>query len=244
MISLLVIFQKEHWQLGSMAYRLLLYLSDPTSPQLEQVFSIACIILDVWYFFYVCGSNYIALHINLEYMHTFKTAVLLVMGGQMKVKCHNHISGRFNLLQSQLRIYTKLRLITTVYNGVYGKYFVPTTKTFCGLIVVQSVFISVRLAGKSGLIVTLFGLSCSLIGITCLALFITFMAMVHDHSMKLKDYLRKKQFIGGLERRLVKGFRVEAVKSGGMYPIERETCLTVLGLISNMCGSALLSFKF
>lgn len=71
--------------------------------------------------------------------------------------------------------------------------------------------------------------------------------MVNERSRKLENFLRKRQeveiFSSKLSRRLLRAFKVEAVKSGGFYELTKLTCLTVLGLISNMTGSVLMSIK-
>ncbi len=225
--------QKGYWQMGSFVYHAL-------STRMPKIAVFFGMLFNEWHFSYVCGTFYFSFHISLAFMHTFKTTMVKTMemdnkAGQRPLK----------LLQEQMLIYSKLRIVTTLYNDVYGKLYVPSLKAILGIMLVQSVFISVRLSGTggtSGMLVTTFGIAGVVISIVVIPLFVGFMAMVNEYSKRFLGFLRKRGH-GELGRRLVRSYRIEAVRSGGMYTIEKLTCLTVLGLISNLCGSVLISIK-
>lgn len=240
--------------MGSFLHRFLQLSLPPVTPPVAILLSTVCVLVDLWFVLYIAGGSFYFLHVNLEYMHIFKTAIDKLMISKDR-------------LEAQLRIYTKLRVITTIFNSVFGKVYIPLMKTLLGTMIVQSAFITVRLADRTGWFVTVFGVSVAFIVIISLSLFITFTALVHAYSSKFHDYLKRKSAWGSmlrsrsrsnmrtgtekkslvLERQwnkvLMNGFRVEAVKSGSFYQIQRETCLTVLGLLGNICGSALISVK-
>lgn len=227
--------QQGYWQMGSFVYHAL----SQTMPNIAVLLGM---LFNEWHFSYICGTFYFSFYINLAFMHTFKAAIVKMMEMENKVGQRS-----LKLLQEQLLIYSKLRIVTTLYNDVYGKLYVPSLKAILGIMLVQSVFISVRLSGlggASGMLVTMFGIAGVVISIVVIPLFVGFMAMVNEFSKRFLRYLRKRgHFHGEIGRRLVRSYRIQAVRSGGMYTIEKLTCLTVLGLISNLCGSVLISIK-
>lgn len=154
-----------------------------------------------------------------------------------------HRKKRLKLLEEQMSTYSKLRILVTVYNNVYGRSFVSVMKATCAIQTVQSVFVCVRLSAGGGLLVLAFGLTCLLIAVSAIITFVSFLAMVNDYSGKLKGFLRNQKFHGKLARRILNAYRVESVKSGSFYGIKRVTCLTLFALISNLSSSILISVK-
>ncbi len=244
---ILYIFQKDFWQLGSFAYHSILYCGGN-----EILATIIGLVVDVWHLLLMWGSYLINFHVNMAFMHTFKTAIEVMLSSSFrkssKIVVGNHLSAlglysKSGRLQDQMLIYSKLRILTTMYNNVFGALYVPSVKSCCAMVIVMSVFISIRLAPVSSPLVGIFGVLCTFLCTSGVTMFIMFMAMVNEYSVKFGKYLKRTPKNGSFERRLVRSFREEAVNSGQFYQIKRVTCLTVLGLISNMCGSALISFK-
>lgn len=198
--------------------------------------------MDVWFCFYVWGTYFLSLHINLIYMHTFKTALNQIIDSGTR-KCANF--GSLKQLQEQFFIYSKLRLLTNTYNKVYGNLYVPNIKTVFSIMLVQALFITVRLSGRGGFLVAFFGGSCSVVGLVFIVMFVEFTAMVSESSEQFYRWIRQnnKNMYGPYGRKLINSFKVEAVKSGNFYKIQKITCLTVLGFLGNLCGSALISIK-
>lgn len=210
------------------------------------------LVVDLWHILLMWGSYLINLHVNLAFMHTFKTTIegMLSRSFRRSSKRVNEsnfsalgLYSKLDRLQDQMLIYSKLRILTAIYNNVYGALYVPSVKSCCAMIIVMSVFISIRLAPVSSPLVGIFGALCTFMCAFGMTIFIMFMAMVNEFSVKFGKYLKRVPKNGAFARRLVRSFREEAVKSGQFYNIQRITCLTVLGLTSNMCGSALISFK-
>lgn len=231
-------FRQNYWQLGSHAYRMVLqfYPQESGNDTLASVIGVG---VDMWEMFHAWGGFLFSFHLNLAFMHTFKSAIQLILDNRLQQK----ETSRSSRLTEKVFIYRKLRILTTVFNNVFGMTYIPASKTMMGLMISGSVVVSVRLAPRSHMLVGLFGVSMGLIGIACMSMFIIFTAMVNEYSLKFKNHLNCGEFYGNQARRVLRAFRVEAVKSGGFYAIQRNTCLTVLGLIANMCGSILISVK-
>ncbi len=139
----------ENWQFGSFVYHPILYFY----PEQKTVAFIIGLIFDTWFIFYIWGSFFMALQINLCFMLTVKTTIIKMM----ELASRKQLSQK-RLLQ-QMEIYNQLRILTRCYYNVFGKRFVPGVKLLLGVMLVQSVFIAVRLAGKGGWMVFVFGVS-------------------------------------------------------------------------------------
>lgn len=175
-------------------------------------------------------------------MHTFKTAISKIMHSGTR---RSFNFGSLKRLQEQFLIYSKLRLVSNAYNNVFGLLYVPSIKTVFGLMLVQAVFITIRLGKRGGFLVAFFGGSCSILGFFVIVIFIEFTAMVDKSSVQFHNWLKTGNMncSGPYARRLIKSYKLEAVKSGNFYKIQKITCLTVLGFLGNACGSALISVK-
>lgn len=237
MVGIYYHFRQDYWQMGSYFYRIVLLLTHGSTKDTSNdlTASLIALLVDMWVLFYAWGSWMISMHLNLCFMHTFKTTLAQMM--------RMTIQQNTGSLLEQMFIYSKLRILTTVFNQVYGKLYIPFIKSFMGMMISAGVLISVRLAPKSDLLVGIFGFtivtSCTIV----MALFISFTAMPNEYSEKFYKFLKKRKFHGAVGRRLVRAYKVEAVLSGDFYKITRMTCLTVLGLLSNLCGSMLISIK-
>lgn len=237
MVGIYYHFRQDYWQMGSYFYRIVLLLTQGSIKDTSNdlIPSLIALLVDMWVLFYAWGSWMISMHLNLCFMHTFKTTLAHMM--------RMTIQPSTGSLLEQMFIYSKLRILTTVFNQVYGKLYIPFIKSFMGMMISAGVLISVRLAPKSDPLVGIFGFtivtSCTIV----MALFISFTAMPNEYSEKFYRYLKKRKFHGAVGRRLVRAYKVEAVLSGDFYKITRMTCITVLGLLSNLCGSMLISIK-
>ncbi len=118
----------QNWQFGSFFYKTTLY-----------AFSNNCIFaiivgfcFDNWFIFYIWGTMFIILHTNLAYMFTFKTAVLKIIE-----------NSRFRKpgIQEKLLIYAKLRVLTNIYNNVFGVMLIPALKSTFSIMIILSAFI-------------------------------------------------------------------------------------------------------
>ncbi len=145
-------------------------------------------------------------------------------------------------LDNQILIYSKLRILTNIYNEVFGVVFVPGFVSCFGIMVIQSAFQTIKLTGKGGgSLVLSFGLAAGGFQIVMLIIFVGFTAMVHEYSCKFGIYLQRiGKYQSSLGRRKIRAIKLIAISCGGMFDIKRITCLTMLGLISNVCGSLLM----
>ncbi len=235
---LLYHFRREYWQAGSYLYHIVIWATENTD-DMDLLASILSLSFDTLFILQAWGGYLFSLHLNLTFMHTFKTTISTIL-----TTSFNRNVSKLKVLQGHMFIYSKLRILTSIFNNVFGMRYIPSMKTFCGLMISGAVFISVRLAPKSNFLVGIFGVTMAVLGIICLVMFILFTAMVNEYSVRFGEYLKKGAFQGKLGRRIVRSFREEAVRSGEYYKIKRITCITVLGMISNMCGSMLISVKF
>lgn len=232
-------FRKEHWQLGSNIYRLVLWIQNNPEDN-DTLASVLALCVDMWTLAHAWGAYLLSFNLNLWFMHTFKTTIKLMMITESKF---GRNIGSEKVFQEKLLIYSKLRILTTVFNDVYGMTFIPMTKTIMGILLAGSIFITVRLAPRSGLLIGMFGGCCAVVCVVIQTMFIIFTAMVNEYSVKFRLYARSNGFSGKWAKRALKAYKVEAVKSGEFYNIQRITCLTVMGMISNLCGSILISVK-
>lgn len=190
--------------------------------------------VELWFGFVIWVAYIILLQVNLSYMLLFKTTLTQL------------IENNFEIRKCTIA-YSKLRILNTLYNNSYGAYYVPLVKTVSSILMVLGALLSIRFAdtqkeNKVAFILCgafFFGFTG-----TVIIAFISFAAIVNQFSLKLKLYLRRQdKALGKLSRCLVRTYKVEAVSSGGMYDVRKFTCVTVLGFLSNLIASALMSFN-
>lgn len=246
-IPVTILFMDNVWQLGSHFCRAILTIC---GYQFKHVALLLGVIIDLWQLGGCWAAGLMMFQLNLVFMHTFKTSVRLIMENKLKRRWSMistaEVPGSKSILLSRLRedmlIYSKLRVLTTAYNDIWGMVYVGQFKSLLAACIVEFTFIAVRLPHDP--LILLVGISTAGICVAVLAVLITFFAMVNEYSLKLKEDLLSRK-LGKIKeaRRIINAFRVEAVKCGNFYIIKRMTCLTVLALISNLTGSVLISFK-
>lgn len=249
-VPLFIIFREGMWLVGTYFY----YLTLGIFPSRTVLAVTLGVMVDTWHLAGMQGSLALALYINMSFLFTFKTTVDHILSRKRKPVDKKKLvnkrrSRRLREFLEDLQIYSKLRILTTMYNKSFGTLYIPPVKTMLGMIIVQSVFITIRLTGKAKdmngtLILFGFGSTCVLIGTGILFMLTTFTAMVHTYSTKLWRNLKgrvtaRRKYTG----RLLASFKVEAVKSWNFYEIRKVTCLTVLEILMNVTTSALLSFS-
>lgn len=192
-------------------------------------------IIDIHWILLMWGGSIFAIHINLLFMHTFKYSVQNIF----RIWPTKGMSHFF--LRKTFIIYNSLRMTCLLFNQVFGKLFAAPFKTIAGLCMIIAVMITVRLS--ENLLVFAFGAFLLVVTFSVTVIYTQFMAMVNDFSVKLGKRLRREKTLSPEGRRLVRSFKVEAVKSGSFYDVRRVTCLNFLGMIGNMTGSALIYTK-
>lgn len=236
---ILLMFQQGVWQLGSHVSRGILWI-DPDNNMLALIIGLA---VDHWHITHMQSPGMLVVHFNMSFMHTFKTSIHKILERQLK-PATTSVQRSLRYLQEDMRTYSKLRILTTLYNSIYGDLYVFPFKMLMATCLVLMATITVTSARQGGhSFLLLFGALCNSLCTTFLIVFTTFMAMVNEYSVKLLKNLRTRRECQAtcLGRRLIKSFKVEAVRSGNFYGIQRISCLTLLGLISNLIGSVLIS---
>lgn len=242
-----IFMDKGVWQLGSQVYRILLSFN-PTISIPKSTIVVIGVIVDFWHIAGTSGPMLLNLLINLLFMHLFKSVMHQILTRQKVSRKDWRKRGHELMeLKEDLQIYARLRIITTLYNNVFGKGYVSPIKTVMVMCTVMGSVVAVSLHGdEENLLVFLLSLSS---GICCggvLIAFVVFMASIHDYSVKLRDNVRGRTVVlqDKLGKRLVKAFKTEAVKSGIFYAVQKMSCLTLVSFLSNVTGSALISLKF
>lgn len=236
-LPIFILFLEEQFKFGHLPF----FLLKATNFYLAVIVSIT---VDIWYVFMIWGAYLLTFHINLAFMHTFKTTVQLIL------MTSNNRKSSLAKLQETMLIYSKLRILTTTYNTLYGALYVTPIKSMFGSMIILSALLSIRLATRDDMAARVCGISMFVLVTGIVIVFLTFTAMVNEWSINLENFLRQKYGRGEgmlssrkFSRRLLRSFKAEAVKSGNFYNIKRLTCLTVLGLYSNMTASVLMSVK-
>lgn len=236
-VPVFVKFQHENFPLGSHLTRLL--ISVGASANVAVVFGVA---VDTWEIAGVYGAVYLSFFIGCLFLHTFKTGVTLILDeASMRRRGENNLEK----LHKDYVIYTKLRVLTKHFNRIFQHAYIPPFQLISAILFVQGIFIVTELSSGNPMVLT-FGLSLTMCCILLVGTFVNFMAMVHDNSKKLLMDFQAREIAPRRRKfatRIIKAFKVEAVKSGNFYDIKKVTCLTYFGLLSNMAGSILISYK-
>ncbi len=192
--------------------------------------TILSICVDLWFGLTIWGSCILLLHVNLSYMVTLKSTIVELTQSELT---NPHFLNCFH-------IYSTYRIVNTLYNRVY----LPPAQALFSMNAVASAVLCIRFSSKDDIpFIVCFG-SYLVFIVFALVMLLSFTAMVNQYSIKLEKYVKNNnRFLGKYCKCLVRSFKVECISSGGMYPIRKITCVTVLGFLSNLIGSALLSFK-
>lgn len=251
LLPMLIIFYGEKFQIDFYVSSAVLWVF----PTLAKTAFIIGIIMDALYVFKVWGGSLFTIHINFLFMHTFKTAIQKIIScrqvlrrrsKQFGIPSENmfYLNDNTRSLRNDLFVYSKLRILATVYNSTFGRFYVPNMLNTFAFFFVQGIFIAVRLS-KGDIFILLFGMSTCIGCAGTMCLLTTFMAMVHNNSLKMwRDLRGRTGALQGREgRRLVRSYKVEAVRNTSFHEIKRVTCLTMLGLVANISGSLLISIQ-
>lgn len=249
LIPLLLMFQNEIWQLGSHVYRLILWWSPFGSTYSLYLAIPLGLAVDMWQLFGIEATGALNLYANLTFMHTFKVTVQQMIFRKTRPVGHHQSDFIFHLklLQEDILIYSKLRIVTTLFNNVYGELYIAPITTALVIFVVEGAYMAVRFTNgeETNLFLACFGSAVALGSAGVLVIFTVFMAMVHDFSLKFGENIGRRVIVqrSKVGQRYAKAVRVEAVTSGNFYQVRRITCLTVLGFVANVTGSVLISFN-
>ncbi|CAL8128704.1 unnamed protein product [Orchesella dallaii] len=147
-------------------------------------------------------------------------------------------------VNSILFAFTKLQILSNVYNYSIGQYYNPYLKGFCMVTVVTALIVIVKLFNLHDL--TLLGLSgfslgVGLILVICVSIFC---GMIHHQSGVLRNELMHWNMKNKIVRRRLRAFRPIGVQVGSFYVMHKGVVLIVLSVISNAAMSLLVSMTF
>lgn len=217
------IFREQPFQYGYFAYKLL----KPWNEKLA-VFVLYC--AGIWFGFIIWEAFMLMMLVSVLHMLIFQATV-------------HYLSLMADDLLKCIKIYSTLRIMQKLYNNSYGAQYVPLVKIIFSLLAILGAVLSIRLAdGRVALVLCgatfLVFMGCALI------VFVSFSAIINQHSLKLKRTLTSQhKGLRKYSRCLLRAYKVVAVSSGGMYDIQKLTCVTVLGFLSNSTATALMSIR-
>lgn len=143
-----------------------------------------------------------------------------------------------------LHSYSKLHLLSTLYNQSVGEYFLSQFKTTTAVSCVASAFILVKLIGLGDFTITCLSIGCAFVFVGTFSVMTNFCSRVHEDSVQLRLFLLSRIAPGREPRRRMECYKVIGVKIGSFFLVRRVTPLTMLAMISNTTMTALISVNF
>jgi len=78
---------------------------------------------------------------------------------------------------------------------------------------------------------------------SALVIMTSFMGCVHQESTKYLRYLKRNKVPDKMSMKVLRSIKIESVECGSFYEVRKITSLTLLGMITNISGSLLISLK-
>lgn len=191
------------------------------------------IFIDMWITYQCWGAFIFAMHITLHYIQTYKVTLNYLVATNVNV-------------QNSIRFYSELRVISTVFNATFGRTYLPNAQIYLAFLVCSGIFIAVKLTDSGYWFLRIMGVNCSISSSIILVVFIAYLAMVSETSLRFRSSLKQSQIMQHTKemRKLFQKVKVESITIGNFYIVEQITCLTGLGILSNICGSLLITIQF
>lgn len=147
-------------------------------------------------------------------------------------------------IMDALRAYSKLELLSSLYNESIGRYFLSRFNTTTAVSSIASAFLFVKLFSLHDIFITGMSLGCGAILMTTFTSLAIFCSRVHTDSNRLRRTLLKKRVPSTALNKQFKCYKVIGVKIGSFFLVKRGTPLTMLAMISNTTMSLLISVHF
>lgn len=235
-----VFMDKGNWQMGSYVYKLVVSMTG--QHPVSRTFAIGFgVLIDFWHMNGIQAVTMFNLLVNLIYMNMFQSTV------QHISKKRQQLGLTLKNMEDDLNIYASLRILTRMFNSTFGRSYISPIQTLMSICVVIGAVVVMSLHGdKENILVLILGLTCALCSLVVLICFVIFMAKVNHYSelLRMSITARDTKLRNKIAKRMLKAYKVEAIVSGGFFEIKNITCLTLLGFLSNVTGSALISLKF
>lgn len=146
---------------------------------------------------------------------------------------------------SMLKAYSKLRLLSTMYNEILGQTFLSRFKYASGMCCVSMSFVFVKMVSSGDFFVIGLSGGSMITIVTIFFLMAQYCSKVHADSCELRKYLMSQKLPGKLALgKEMRSYKVIGVKIGSFYVIRRGTPLTLLAMVSNTTMSLLMSINF
>lgn len=142
-----------------------------------------------------------------------------------------------------LQSYTKLQVLSTLYNQSVGEYFLSKFKTTTAVACVASAFILVKLIGLGDFTITCGSIFCFCLFVGTFSGMTIFCSRVHTDSVQLRWLLMSRVRPGRALRKSMKSYKVIGVQIGSFFLVRRVTPLSMLAVISNITMTALISIN-
>lgn len=142
--------------------------------------------------------------------------------------------------------YNKLRIVTVQMNNTYCCIYYPVVNSVVGAMTIEAIFMTVKFIDLDNLFIRGFGIVAIVTGGLFLVLVTAFTASVNETALQFHKFLRQSVLIVNVNKvmhKIFRSVRVESLKCGEYYEIRKVTCLTLLGIVTNVAGSLLISIK-
>lgn len=143
-----------------------------------------------------------------------------------------------------LRAYSKLQILSTMYNQIIGQLVLSRFKTTMAICMVASAFMLVKLFSVKDPVITGLSGGCLVLMVSNFSMIAKFCSLVHHDSGELHSYLLWHKIPGQEVSKEVNSFRRIGVRIGSFFLVKRQTPLTMLAMISNSAMSMLISVNF
>lgn len=145
---------------------------------------------------------------------------------------------------SVLRGYSKLQLLSTMYNQTVGQLLLSRIKSTAAISCVASAYMLVKLVALNDFFITSLCVCALLIFVGTFSLTTKYCSQVHHNSCELHKYLMSNRIPGREISKELECFRKVGVRIGSFFLVKRGTPLTMLAMISNTTMTMLISVNF
>ncbi|CAL8110240.1 unnamed protein product [Orchesella dallaii] len=146
-------------------------------------------------------------------------------------------------LEETLLLYSKLRVLNTMYDNCFRYTFHPVFNTICGAMCVICLFLLMKTSTISD--VSVFGL-CFFLGAGCISVMVAVAKLtscISTDSKNLQNSIQKR-VRNQLQYRVTKAFSTFGIEMGDFHRMQRGTPLVLLKILFDTTTTMLLSIDF
>lgn len=137
--------------------------------------------------------------------------------------------------------YTKLRVVSIMYNQSLGISFLPFFKTTLGISFVATLFTVVKLFFLKNVFIIVMNSVCVVVITIVLMILTNLCAQLHEQSLQLFQDMVAKKCSGKRVQKLLRSYKILGVEVGNYYQIHRITPITLLAMVSSATMNLLIS---